>query len=197
MRQTLVVMVKVPRPGRVKTRLGAEIGHVSAAWWFRHQVTRLLRRLRDPRWEIVLAVTPDAEGLRARVWPPDLRRSPQGRGDLGPRMARQLRAGLATGPTCLIGADIPGVTRPHIARAFQALGSHDAVFGPALDGGYWLVGLSPRRAPPPTLFHTARWSSEHALADSRSTLSDHRIAMIDALADVDTAADLRALHTPG
>lgn len=197
MRQTLVVMLKVPRPGRVKTRLGAGIGAVPAAWWFRHQVAQLLRRLRDPRWEIVLAVAPDAEGLRARVWPADLRRSPQGRGDLGARMSRQLRAGLAHGPTCLIGADIPGITRAHIARAFHALGSQDAVFGPAPDGGYWLVGLSPRRTPPPDLFQNARWSSAHALADSRATLPDRRIALIDTLSDIDTAADLRAHRAVG
>ncbi|CAN0587899.1 unnamed protein product, partial [Ectocarpus sp. 12 AP-2014] len=157
MRPTLVVMVKVPRPGRVKTRLGRDIGHVPAAWWFRHQVARLLMRLRDPRWDIFLAVAPDAEGLRARCWPADLTRRAQGRGNLGDRMKRQLRA--ARGPVCLIGGDIPGITRTHIARAFHALGSHDAVFGPAVDGGYWLVGLSPRRAPPAQMFDAVRWST--------------------------------------
>lgn len=188
MRRTLVVMVKVPRPGRVKTRLGREIGHVQAAWWFRHQVARLLRRLDDPRWEIVLAVTPDAEGMSARVWPQRFRRSPQGRGDLGARMARQLRAGY--GPVCLIGGDIPGITQGHIARAFHALGSHDAVFGPADDGGYWLVGLSPRRAMPPGIFHDARWSTCHALEDTLKTMASHRVAFVDTLRDVDHAADL-------
>ncbi len=59
MRRRLVVMVKAPRPGRVKTRLGRQIGMVPAAWWMRHQTTRLLRRLRDPRWDIWLAVAPD------------------------------------------------------------------------------------------------------------------------------------------
>ena len=56
MRRTLVIMVKEPRPGRVKTRLGRDIGMVGAAWWFRHQTRSLIRRLRDPRWQIVLAV---------------------------------------------------------------------------------------------------------------------------------------------
>ncbi|MEY8838791.1 hypothetical protein AB9K41_07140, partial [Cribrihabitans sp. XS_ASV171] len=90
MRQTLIVMVKEPRPGRVKTRLGAEIGMSAAAWWFRHQAAALLRRLRDPRWQIRLAVSPDLVIL-SPAWPPDLPRLPQGRGDLGARMARQLR----------------------------------------------------------------------------------------------------------
>ena len=130
-------MVKVPRPGRVKTRLGRDIGMTTAAWWFRHQTKALIRRLRDPRWQIVLAVTPDHEGLQFRAWPPDIERTPQGTGDLGARMARVLRS--TPGPTVLIGADIPGITRVHIARAFQALGSSPSAIGPATDGGYWCV----------------------------------------------------------
>ncbi|WP_428927186.1 TIGR04282 family arsenosugar biosynthesis glycosyltransferase [Marinibacterium sp. SX1] len=187
-RGQLVVMLKVPRPGRVKTRLGRDIGQVAAAWWFRHQVAGLLRRLRDPRWDIVLAVAPDAEGLAARVWPADLARRAQGRGDLGARMARQLRA--APGPVCLVGGDIPGMTRAHVARAFRALGAADAVLGPAPDGGFWLIGLSPRRAPPPGLFDGARWSTAHALEDTLKSLADRRVALVDTLRDVDTAADL-------
>jgi hypothetical protein len=101
-------------------------------------------------------------------------------------MERQLR--FHQGPTCIIGADIPGIEAPHIAQAFKALGDHDAVFGPAPDGGYWLVGL--KHAPKPGLFANVRWSTEHALADSRATLPDARIATIATLADVDTAADL-------
>jgi glycosyltransferase A (GT-A) superfamily protein (DUF2064 family) len=58
-RARLILMVKEPVPGRVKTRLGRGIGMVPAAWWFRHQTARLIRRLEDPRWELVLAVTPD------------------------------------------------------------------------------------------------------------------------------------------
>ena len=52
MRRSLIIMVKQPRPGRVKTRLARDIGRVEAAWWYRHQMTRLLRNLRDPRWQI-------------------------------------------------------------------------------------------------------------------------------------------------
>jgi len=55
-------MVKEPRPGRVKSRLGRDIGMVAAAWWFRHQVKRLLRAVEDPRWQVVLAVSPDNAG---------------------------------------------------------------------------------------------------------------------------------------
>lgn len=188
-------MLKEPHPGRVKTRLGRDIGMVPAAWWFRHQSGRLIARITDPRWQTVLAVSPDVEGLKSRVWPGHLKRVPQGRGDLGDRMARQLS--LPTpGPVCVIGADIPGISRAHIAGAFAALGAADAVFGPALDGGYWLVGLKRVRAVPPRLFGGVRWSSEHTLNDTLASLSTPRVAFIDTLQDVDRACDLR-MTAPG
>jgi rSAM/selenodomain-associated transferase 1 len=186
----LVVMLKEPRPGRVKTRLGRGIGMVAAAWWFRHQSAALLRRVADPRWTLTLAVAPDHAGLQSRVWPAHLPRVPQGTGDLGARMGRLLRS-FPTGPVCIIGADIPGVSRARIAAAFAALGDHDAVFGPAPDGGFWLVGLKRTAAVPATLFSGVRWSSEHALADSEASLPGLRIARAAMLRDVDTAEDLR------
>ncbi|MYM55040.1 DUF2064 domain-containing protein [Rhodobacteraceae bacterium GS-10] len=195
MNPQLVVMIKEPRPGRVKTRLGRDIGMIRAAWWFRHQTARLLRRLQDPHWDLVLAVSPDHEGLSSRIWPAHLERMPQGAGDLGDRMARVFRS-RPPGPVCIIGADIPGITPAHIARAFRALGNHDAVFGPAPDGGYWLVGLKRVAPPPATLFQDVRWSSEHALADTIATLPGLRIARIDTLHDVDCAADLIAARQP-
>ncbi len=189
-RQRLVVMLKEPRPGRVKTRLGRDIGMTASAWWFRHQSAALLQRLEDPRWDLILAVAPDCAGLTSRIWPSHLTRVPQGAGDLGARMARQFHA-MPPGPVCVIGADIPGITPARINEAFRVLGDHDAVFGPAPDGGYWLVGLKRSAPPPSTLFQNVRWSSEHALADSRATLPDARIATVATLADVDTVADLK------
>ncbi|MFB9150848.1 TIGR04282 family arsenosugar biosynthesis glycosyltransferase [Roseovarius ramblicola] len=196
-RQTLVVMVKEPHPGRVKTRLGRDIGMVAAAWWFRHQVARLLRRIDDPRWCLVLAVSPDAEGLASRVWPAHLPRMAQGRGDLGDRMARIFRS-LPPGPACIIGADIPGIDRPRIARAFATLGHHDAVLGPAPDGGYWLIGLRRTAAVPAGLFEGVRWSGPHARTDTIASLGHARMALVDTLRDVDDARDLsrRAARTP-
>ena len=183
-------MVKEPLPGRVKTRLGRDLGMTAAAWWVRHQTRALIRRVQDPRWQVVLAVAPDRAGLSSRVWPAHLPRWPQGRGDLGDRMGRMLRAAPA-GPVCVIGADIPGVTAARVADAFRALGSHDAVFGPAPDGGYWLVGLKRSRPVAPTLFHGVRWSTADALGDTIKTLPGARIAFVDRLRDVDTASDLK------
>ncbi|MEO1680939.1 MAG: TIGR04282 family arsenosugar biosynthesis glycosyltransferase [Pseudomonadota bacterium] len=193
MRQ-LVLMVKEPRPGRVKTRLGAEIGMIDAAHWFRHTALGLARRLQDPRWSLWLAVSPDIAGLSSRVWPAHLQRLPQGPGDLGSRMGRLFRS-LPPGPALIVGADIPGLTGSHIARAFSALGPCPAVLGPATDGGYWLVGLKRTATPPANLFANVRWSTSHALADTARTLPGP-VALVDTLSDVDTAADLRELSPP-
>jgi rSAM/selenodomain-associated transferase 1 len=179
-------MVKEPRPGKVKTRLAREIGVIPATWWFRRQVRALLRRLQDPRWDLVLSVAPDHAGLTSRQFPARLARVPQGRGDLGARMTRQMR----NRPVCVIGSDIPGVRPAHIAKAFAALRSHDVVFGPAPDGGFWLVGHSARRAVSPGMFAGARWSSAHAMADSVASVKGHAVAFVDVLEDVDSAADL-------
>lgn len=184
-------MVRQPRAGAVKTRLGRGIGMTGAAWWYRHQCTRLLRRLgRDRRWRTVLAVAPDT-ALGARDWPATLPRIAQGSGDIGARMLRTLGA-AGPGPAVLIGSDIPGVRPVHIADAFTRLGGHDAVFGPATDGGFWLIGLPRPAAPPPGLFADVRWSGPDALADTLAGLPGARIGFAATLADVDEAVDLPA-----
>lgn len=185
----LVVMLKEPKAGRVKTRLGKDIGMVNAAWWYRHQTSALLRRLQDPRWQLWLSVSPDRAAWESRTWPRHLPKRPQGSGDIGERMLGALN-GPMHGPVCVIGSDIPEISAPAINRAFQALGNHDAVFGPATDGGFWLVGLKRTTAIPAGMFKGVRWSSDHALADSIATLSGSRVALVDELDDVDTAADL-------
>lgn len=187
--RSLFIFVKEPRPGRVKTRLGAGIGHIRAAWWFRHQCRRLLRRLDDPRWRTYLAVSPDREGMESAVWPAHLPRWPQGRGDLGDRMGRVFRT-APPGPVVVIGADIPEISAADIEAAFRALGRHDLVVGPAPDGGYWLIGMARRRRIPATLFQGVRWSTDTALADTLASAPGLRVAQLRALNDVDEVADL-------
>ena len=159
-----------------------------AAWWFRHQVSNLLRRIVDPRWDVVLAVAPDVAGMRTGIWPAHVARWPQGGGNLGDRMVRMMRT--ARGAVCVIGADIPGVTRVHVAEAFAALGRNDVVFGPAPDGGFWLIGARMGARCRRDMLAGVRWSTEHALADSLATLGTQRIAFVQTLADVDTVHDL-------
>lgn len=195
MKAKLVIMVKEPHPGRVKTRLGRDIGLTNSAWWFRHQTRALLRRIEDPRWDTLLAVSPDVEGMKSRIWPAHLPRVAQGRGNLGDRMARLMR-GLPSGPVCIIGGDIPGITRSRIAEAFKALGAREAVFGPAPDGGYWLIGMKRAKPPAANILQNVRWSSEHALADSARSLGDASIVRVATLQDVDTLDDLLGMQYP-
>lgn len=191
-RPTLIIMVKEPVPGRVKTRLGRDIGMTSAAWWFRHQTRSLIRRLRDPRWDLVLAVSPDRDGMTSRFWPADIPRIPQGRGDLGPRMARLLSA-APHGPVCLIGGDIPQVTPQRIQRAFDTLRGHDYVFGPAVDGGFWLVGARAGHICHARLFDGVAWSVSDTLAQTVAQMDQWDIGYCDVLNDVDTLRDLQRL----
>jgi rSAM/selenodomain-associated transferase 1 len=189
-RPVLVVMAKSAVAGRVKTRLARDVGTVAAAWWYRHQLRRALRRLRDPRWTLVLAPSPDT-ALRRRT--PGLAVMPQGGGDLGARMLRALhRAG--PGPALVIGADIPGATPAEVWRAFRALARADVVLGPATDGGYWAIGLSGPRALRRDALAGVRWSTQHALADTRAALRGRRLVLAGTLSDVDTAADLAAIQ---
>jgi len=185
----LVVFLRVPRLGRVKSRLAAGIGPVAALQFHRTNSARLLRRLvRDRRWRLALWVTPDHMRVR---WPVAAPRRGQGSGDLGQRMARVF-IDLPPGPAVIIGADIPAITPDHIAAAFRALGHSEAVFGPATDGGYWLVGLRRRPRVPHGLFAAVRWSSADALADTLKGLPrGMSVVRLETLSDIDDADDYR------
>lgn len=184
---TLVIFARAPRLGAVKRRLAKGIGARAALRFYVGQLAAVLRATaRDRRWRTVLAVTPDRAPAR---WPMAVPRVAQGRGDLGQRMLRAMRPHRRC---VLVGSDIPGVAASDIAAAFRALGRADAVFGPARDGGYWLVGLGPRRPAAP--FAAVRWSTRHALADTEANFAGRRLARVRTLRDVDTAADLVALR---
>jgi len=188
MRDTVFVFARVPGLGTVKRRLARDIGARAALRFHRATMLALLQRLlADQRFRTVLAVTPD----RARFHlPVRVARVGQGGGDLGARMHRAM-ARVPTGRVVVVGCDIPDARASDVRAAFRTLGHADAVFGPAEDGGYWLVGLSPRRPAHP--FATVRWSTAHALADTLVNFRGRRVAFLRTLRDVDTAADLRCL----
>jgi hypothetical protein len=186
-------MAKEPVLGRVKTRLGREIGPAQATRLYRATASAVLDRLAgDPRFETWLAMAPDvATASRTRALCRVRRRFGQGGGDLGQRLQRAAERAPA-GPVLIIGTDIPEITPARVMAAFRALAGHDAVFGPAEDGGYWLVGLQ-RRPRTPRPFARVRWSSPHTLADTRANLTDLRLTEAAVLSDLDTAADLTRL----
>jgi rSAM/selenodomain-associated transferase 1 len=187
-KDTVVVFARAPRLGTVKRRLAAEIGARAALRFHQATLDRVLRALAaDRRFRTILAVTPDRARLRL---PARVATVPQGSGDIGRRMDRACRR-FRRGRVAIVGSDIPEACPADIAAAFRTLGGADAVFGPAADGGYWLVGMGPRRPARP--FADARWSSEHALADTLRNFAGRRIARLRVLHDVDTAADWRRL----
>jgi uncharacterized protein len=180
----LVIMAKSPLAGRSKRRLAASVGAISATRFYRSCLAHTLMRLaRNPRWQTLLAVSPDSE-VSARFWPRGIECLPQDHGDLGARMQRLFRT-LPPGPVIIVGSDIPAIKASDIACAFRLLGNADAVFGRAPDGGYWLVGLrrTPRLVAP---FAGVRWSGPHALADTLVNLKGSRVAFAATLSDVDT-----------
>lgn len=187
--ETLILFVKAPVAGRVKTRLAREVGTGRAAALFRHMLARTYAAARGP-WRAVLAVDPPA-ALHDRTWPRDFDRMTQSEGDLGARMKNAFAA--FDGPTIIVGSDAPAMRAHHVRQAFRALRRHDAVFGPAADGGYWLIGLA-RRKLAPNLFDGVRWSSAHALEGTLKTLpAGFSVAFLETLQDIDEAKDLPAL----
>ncbi len=159
-------------PGHAKTRLIAALGAEGAA----ALAERLMRAavahaLAAGVGPVELCVTPDrthpafaaaAEGGRVAL-------TDQGDGDLGERMARALDRVLATHEhALLIGTDAPLLDAAYLRAAAAALDEADAVFGPAADGGYTLVGL---RHPAPGLFAGMRWSHDQVMAQTRDRLA--------------------------
>ncbi len=186
----LFIMIKEPRRGQVKTRLASQIGAGPALRFFRANVAATITRLRhDPRWRLVLAITPD-ERRSSPAWPASVARAGQGVGDLGARMERLMEQ-ARPGHALIIGSDIPGITTSHVARALDLLERHDLVLGPSDDGGFWLIGVN-RRMRPRGRLAGVRWSGPHAMGDTLQRCAGLRVAFADELRDVDTAEDYMA-----
>jgi len=182
-------MAKCPAAGRVKRRLARDIGDVAAIRFYRSTLANTVSRLAaDPRWRTYLAVTPDSS-VTAPYWPcpSNVTRIAQGQGDLGARM-QALFESMPPGPVIIVGSDIPAIRPSHVAHAFKLLGRADAVFGPAQDGGYWLVGLqkSLRQLVP---FEGIPWSTDQVLAATAAKLHVKIVVYASTLSDVDTAHD--------
>jgi rSAM/selenodomain-associated transferase 1 len=184
MRPTLYVVAKAPIMGRAKTRLAADIGPVHAKRIYRRLMAQVLRQVQDPRWDVVLAVTPPHLMGRVPDWN-GFAQIPQVSGSLTPRLAALF---ARKGPTLTIGTDCPQVTATDIAAAFEALRSKPYVFGPASDGGFWLMGANGPL--PRSFFDSVRWSHANTLSDVKSQTNGSYVEL-RTLTDVD---DLKALR---
>ncbi len=182
-------MAKAPIVGQVKTRLADAVGPVEAARFYRVMSRTVIARLgADRRWSTRVSVTPDSFS-ELNAWPRHFPRMRQQGGDLGRRMQHIFNS-LPPGPVLIAGTDIPSITPFHIKQAFDLLGRNDVVFGPAGDGGFWLVGC--RRVPRvPRIFSGVRWSTSHALADTIANTEHLKVGLCATLDDIDDLAGYR------
>jgi rSAM/selenodomain-associated transferase 1 len=198
----LIVFAKAPQPGRAKTRLVPALGvHGAAALAERlldHAVHQASLAVQAWPGTLELCAAPDATHrvFRRLAVEHGLTLTEQGEGDIGHRMHRALARALAeqgSEGALLMGSDLPSLTAARLLLAAEALLSHDAVFVPALDGGYGLVGL---KRPAPALFDGVAWSTPQVLAQTRAKArkAGLSVAVLDPIADIDEPADL--VHLP-
>jgi len=193
-RPALIVFAKAPRPGRVKTRLAADLGAQEASRVYRRLGRRVLDAVREgPYRTLVYYDPPDAEAeMRDWLGGESLEFRPQAEGDLGERMARAFEEALRDADrACIVGTDVPALRAALVVQALERLESADVVLGPAEDGGYYLMALS---RPHPEIFRDVPWSTADVLGTTleRARHAGLRESLLPVLKDVDTAADLRA-----
>lgn len=194
----IVTFARAPEHGRVKTRLAAELGAAEALAAYRELGRTCWRAVLAARatsgCRALVAYTPAGEEQAMRDWLAggDAYLA-QPEGDLGHRMFAAITAARAQGAerVVLIGTDCPMLSHEILADAFAALDDADVVFGPATDGGYYLVGMSEAHR---LLFEHVPWSSPLTLGTTlaHAATAGLRVAQLKPLSDVDTADDWRA-----
>ncbi len=187
-RPRLIIFAKAPVFGHAKTRLAKGVGVVHAKRLYRAMTQRILRRLKSPRWDMILAYAPSKAPVRVVDWD-GIVKMPQVSGSLSPRLAAVFKT---KGPVIVIGTDSPQIRRQDILNAFKAMGGKTIIFGPATDGGFWLIGL---KGPAPRgLFDNIRWSHAQTLADMRRNCSalGYKVHLLRPLTDIDDIDALRA-----
>lgn len=197
-RLAIAVFVRAPAAGAAKTRLIPALGAAGAARLQRRMAVHALEvAQRVETGPVAIWAAPDAEHrfFRAVQRHCVVGVHAQAGADLGERMAAAFAA--QAGPLLLIGSDCPALQPAHLAAAAKILldeNGKDAVFIPAEDGGYVLVGL---RRPQPPLFQGVDWGSERVMAQTRQRLAGLglRWAELPCLWDVDRPEDLSRLAT--
>lgn len=186
---TVLLMLKAPIEGAVKTRLGSDIGAAAATSAYRSLVEHQLRQV-PAGWRIHICYAPaGAEGIFREWLGEELCYTAQAEGDLGARLSHSADEHFRhnASPLLILGGDCPYLTMERLQDAAAALDRSDAVIVPAQDGGYCLVGL---RAPERHLFHAIAWGTSTVLAETRERLRDRGLVCVElaALEDVDDVA---------
>jgi uncharacterized protein len=147
----IVVFGKPPLPGVSKTRLGAEIGDKRASEVARALLMDSVARYEGRGASVVVATTDVGadHGVGVSLWD-------QCDGDLGARVERMLRRGVASGWALAVGADAPHISEDALSMALAALNAGHNVLGPSEDGGFWALGV---QQCPPGLLADLPWSA--------------------------------------
>jgi|ERR1043166_2196247 rSAM/selenodomain-associated transferase 1 len=196
--QRLIIFVKAPRPGEVKTRLAKDLGPEAACLAYRDLVETVVENLSSLHG-VELRFTPHDGFAEVQPW---LRKGwsahPQGEGDLGARLESAFAQHFADGAerAVIIGSDCPEVLSADIEAAWSWLQTHDLVLGPATDGGYWLIGV---REAQPLLWKDIAWGTGQVLEQTlhRAKVPGLRTRLLRTLTDIDTADDWRRFQAAG
>lgn len=195
-KEHLIVFTRYPEPGQTKTRLISALGAEGAAALHRQMAEHTLIQVRELRHNRPLSVEVWFQGGKEpnnmQDWlGSELVYQPQSNGELGFRMVQALSSAFQDGmeSVIIIGTDCPGLNANLIAQAFHQLLSHDLVLGPAIDGGYYLIGL---RRFIPELFSGINWGTAEVLQQTVEIAKklDLSVAYLPPLADVDRPEDL-------
>jgi rSAM/selenodomain-associated transferase 1 len=191
----LLVFLKEPRPGAVKSRLAARIGAEAAAAVYRAIADEAIRRTEPRReeYERLFLFDPPASRPHVQEWLRGQALVAQVGGDLGERMARAFADAFARGArrAAVIGTDVPGIARADVLDALESLDDHDVAVGPATDGGYYLLAL---KRPEPELLRDVPWSTPDVLTTTldRAAGRGLSVRVLRTIGDVDTIEDLAA-----
>jgi rSAM/selenodomain-associated transferase 1 len=194
-RDVLLVFLKQPRPGAVKTRLAPALGAPAAAELYRLLAEEEVRQTTPlpGEYERTFCFAPAEARAEMEAWFPGEVLVPQEGRNLGSRMAAAFAMAFDEGArrVAIIGSDVPWVSRAAVGEALAALDDHDVVLGPARDGGYYLLALA---QPQPALFHGIAWSTPSVLAATVERAGDMGLSVrrLEPLSDIDTMEDLRA-----
>ncbi len=193
----ILFFVKYPEPGEVKTRLAASIGADKAAELYGNFVLDLLAKLQSTRLPFAICFYPAQKKELLMGWLGGGYEYILQRGaDVGERMAAAFLDAFAGGRSrvVLIGSDFPDLPQSFLEESLAALSTHDAVIGPAMDGGYYLIGFRDRTFSA-QVFEGMQWGTEGVFRQTLSILKDHRkrVYVLPVWNDIDTIEDLRQL----
>ena len=192
----LLLFVKYPEPGRVKTRLGREIGHETACRIYEEMVKCQISDLTGGRYDLELYVD-DSHSIGAyqQKFGKFLTCFYQKGNDLGERMDRAFTETFQRGASraVLMGSDIPLMDEIAVASFFHHLDHGEMVIGPAMDGGYYMIGFKAGTKFSP-VFQEISWSSPSVFDTTLSRAAGMRIHIEKMWFDVDTLQDLAIYH---